>query len=192
MPTSPLVIIMLGVPGSGKGTQAQRLAKVFDITHESSGNLLRQAAEAGTDLGRLAKSYYEQGELVPDEIVCKIVINNLQTFRAQGRGIVLDGFPRTLEQAQKLEKSLAELGLEIDVVIHIKTGIDEVERRLASRGREDDEMLVVAHRIDIYRSQTLPLIEFYKQQGLLLNIDGEQAIECVHGEILAGLQVVVR
>jgi adenylate kinase len=185
-------MVMLGAPGSGKGTQAQRLAEEFDIVHEASGDLLRQAAEDGTELGILAKSYFEQGELVPDGVVCEIVINHIKTFNAQGQGVVLDGFPRTLNQAAKLEESLIELGWEIDAVIHIKTGADEIERRLASRGRLDDDLQVVSHRMDIYESQTLPLVEFYDRRALLLNIDGGKSIEGVHEDILAGLQVVAR
>ena len=190
--TNTLLIVMLGAPGSGKGTQAQRLAEEFDIVHEASGDLLRQAAHDKTELGILARSYFEQGELVPDEVVCEIVTNHIKTFQAQGQGVVLDGFPRTLNQAAKLEESLVELGWEIDAVIHIKTSTDEIERRLASRGRLDDDLQVVSHRIDIYRSQTLPLVEFYDRRALLLNIDGEKSIEGVHEDILAGLQVVAR
>ena len=192
MATKTLIIIMLGAPGSGKGTQAQRLAKHFDIVHESSGDLLREVAEEGTELGILAKSYFERGELVPDEVVCKIVINHIQTFSDQGRGVLLDGFPRTLNQAHELEKSLVELGLEIDAVIHIKTSAEEIVRRLAQRGRVDDERQVVFHRIDIYRNQTRPLIEFYNRRSLLLNVDGMQSIERVYDDITDGLQVVAQ
>lgn len=182
-------MIMLGAPGSGKGTQAARLAEELGIEHESSGDVLRQAAEDRTEAGVLAKKYFERGELAPDKSVCQIMIDHIEDLSGRGTGVLLDGFPRTLAQANRLEESLPGLDLEIGAVIHIRVTSEEIMRRLATRGRVDDDRDVVRHRIDVYKELTSPLVDFYRERDLVIDIDGAQSIETVHDEIFSKVEL---
>jgi adenylate kinase len=191
MPGRRLLVIMLGAPGSGKGTQATRLAEKFGMAHESSGDVLRQAAEERTEAGDLAKKYFERGELAPDKSVCQIMIDHIEAIIGRGEGVLLDGFPRTLPQAARLEETLPALNLEISAVIHIRVDKEEIFRRLASRGRADDAEDLVGHRIDVYNDLTRPLVDFYSERDLLIEIDGGQSIEAVHDEIVVKIEGMV-
>ncbi len=191
MPGKPLLMIMLGAPGSGKGTQATRLAAEFGMVHESSGNVLRQAAAERTAAGVLAKKYFERGELAPDKSVCQIMIDHIEALIGRGKGVLLDGFPRTLPQASRLEESLPSLSLEISAVIHIRVDKEEIFRRLADRGRVDDGEDVVGHRIDVYHELSLPVIDFYGERDLVIDVDGGQTIEAVHDEIVTKIEGMI-
>ncbi len=184
-------MIMLGAPGSGKGTQAKRLARELGIVHESSGEVFRRAADDRTEAGLMAKKYFGQGELVPDETVCRVMIDHIESLGRRGSGILLDGFPRTVPQAMRLEESLPGLGLGISAVIHIRVSSEEIMRRLADRGREDDGRDVVRHRIDVYNEMTRPVVDFYRERDLVIDIDGKQTIEAVHDEIVAKVEARV-
>ncbi len=161
-------IVFLGPPGAGKGTQADVISKKFNIKKISTGDILRSEMENETELGKVAKGYMEKGELVPDDIMIKIIqnyIKNLDRF-------ILDGFPRTLNQALELEKIT-----KIDKVVYLNVPDDEIKNRLLKRGRLDDKPEVIENRIRIYREQTKPLIDYYKSKGILYEVDGIGPIE---------------
>ena len=162
-------IILLGPPGAGKGTQAARLCRAIGIPHVSTGAMLRDHVERGTDLGRQAKAIMDSGDLVPDEIVIAMVRERLAEADAVC-GFLLDGFPRTRPQAEALDEVLGEEGL--DSVISVEVPEDEIVRRMMLRGRSDDTEEAVRIRLAVYGEQTAPLIEFYEDRGLLRAADG--------------------
>ncbi len=208
-------IILLGAPGSGKGTQAERLAETTGMVHLSSGDLFRQAEREGTELGKLAKSFMEKGLLVPDEVVIKMVLERIAGTQS---GVILDGFPRTLEQAESLDKALGEDG--IDKAVYIEVSRDELLKRLSGRWicrqcqkpyhlatsppktagrcdscggdlyqRPDDTVETAEKRLEVYFKQTAPLVEYYQKKGRLVQIAGEKSIEMVSQDLLAKLRL---
>ncbi len=211
-------IILMGLPGAGKGTQAERIVKEFDIPHISTGDMFRAAVKNETPLGLEAKSYMDKGLLVPDEIVIGIVRERLAMDDC-AKGFLLDGFPRTVPQAEALTATLKELGREIDHVININVRREFLIERLTGRWicpicgasyhtlfkppkeagvcdkdggklfqRDDDKPEVVAQRLDVNIAQAQPLIDYYAEQGLLRNINGEQDIQVVFAEITSVLR----
>jgi adenylate kinase len=175
-------LILLGAPGAGKGTQAEVISKKFNLAHISTGELFRKALAAGDELGQMAKSFMERGELVPDEIVLKIVVENLPS----DRGCLFDGFPRNANQARILDQMLsAKKG--IDVVVNVDVEIPALIERLLSRGRSDDNRETIQNRLKVYTDQTQPLINYYAEQGKLAQIDGngtvEQVTQAIEAEI---------
>ncbi len=181
-------LILLGPPGAGKGTQAQRLVSKYRIVQLSTGDMLRAAVAAGTPVGLRAKAIMERGELVPDEVVVAIIADRIDQPDAN-RGFVLDGFPRTVPQAQALDRLLAERGLTLDGVIELKVDegilIKRIETRVAqmtARGeklRADDNPDVLRGRLVAYRVQTAPLADYYASKGMLKAVDGMAAIDDV-------------
>ncbi|MCY3800597.1 MAG: adenylate kinase [Chloroflexi bacterium] len=176
--------IMLGPPNSGKGTQAASMAAKLDMHHLSSGDAFREAVASGSQVGRLAGSYIEAGDLVPDDVVIDVILERLENLSADGCGTILDGFPRTTEQAQALDQRIGRAGLKILAVVSIEVGQDELLRRAALRGRDDDRPEVARRRFEVYEQLTLPLTEYYERCGLLVRIDGESPIEVVTSAIL--------
>lgn len=185
------LMVMLGAPGSGKGTQAARLSRELEIAHKSSGDVFRQAAAEGTEAGLAAAEYFERGELVPDETVCRVMVDHIEKLIGGGSGILLDGFPRTLGQATRLEERLRHLDVKINAVIHINVADEEIMRRLSLRGRVDDAEDVVRHRIDVYNELTSPLVDFYENRDIVVDIDGNQEINAVHDEILSKVGALI-
>ena len=192
-------LILLGPPGAGKGTQAERIVADFGIPQLSTGDMLREAVELGTKTGLHAKEIMERGDLVPDDLVVAVVADRLDQPDA-ANGFILDGFPRTLAQAEALDNELYQRGLRLDAVLQLKVDesvlIDRVKARAqqtAARGevvRSDDTPEVCERRLDVYRAQTTPVIDHYRSQGLLTSIDGLQPIEVVAEDLAAALSSV--
>jgi len=168
-------VVLLGPPGSGKGTQAVRLTTKYGVPQIATGDILRAQVEAGTRLGRQVNAYLDRGELVPDSLVVDIIRDRLSQPDAQ-HGFVLDGFPRTVPQARALDQLLVELNRPLDAVIYLDVDRTSLVDRLAQRAlldqRSDDRPDVIPHRIDVFLEQTAPLIEYYRGQGKLSLIDG--------------------
>jgi adenylate kinase len=213
-----MYIIFLGAPGAGKGTQAANVAQELSLAHIASGDLFRQALEQKTELGMQAKSYMEKGMLVPDEITIKMVLERISAPDCN-TGLILDGFPRNLEQAKALDKALTELDKGIDKVVYIKVSEEELLNRLSGRWicrncqapyhatnsppkvwgkcdkcggelyqRPDDTVETIKKRLQVYFTQTAPLIDYYTQAGKLLEIDGEGDVDGVSRRIVAALK----
>ncbi|HEX6993230.1 MAG TPA: adenylate kinase [Gammaproteobacteria bacterium] len=210
-------IVMLGAPGSGKGTQAKRLQAEHGWPQVSTGDLLRQAVADGTELGRRAKAAMDAGELVKDEIVLGMIKERLAKPDA-GRGFVLDGYPRNRSQAEDLERVLGELGLKLDAAVLMNVDFDILMKRLTGRRtcsktgkllniyfspkeeidecleaggellkRDDDNEETIKNRLDVYRKQTAPLIEYYETRGLLKRVDAEGSMDEVYARLTAAL-----
>ena len=172
MTTSPLRMVILGRQGSGKGTQSERLVDAFGCVHLSTGDVLRAAAAAGTELGRQAKAIMDSGGLVGDDIMNAIVRERLAGDDIISRGVLLDGFPRTTEQAEALEAVLEDLEQRLDVVLNIEVPVAEVTARMLGRGRSDDTVEAIERRLALYEKQTAPLLDWFEGRGLLATVDG--------------------
>jgi adenylate kinase len=185
-------LILLGPPGAGKGTQAQRLVQRYGIVQLSTGDMLRAAVKAKTPIGRKAEAIMARGELVPDDVVVAIVSDRIDQPDARN-GFILDGFPRTVPQAEALERMLAEKGLRLEGVIELQVDEGALLKRLASRTAEmiargesvrpDDNPEALKTRLNVYRTQTAPLIAFYEKKGLLRSVDGMAPIDTVTAAI---------
>jgi adenylate kinase len=185
-------IVLLGPPGSGKGTQATMLVEQLGIPHISTGALLREAAKNGTTLGLKAKAISDRGELVSDEIVFGIVEERLNQPDVEG-GFILDGFPRNLAQAESLDKVLERLDMPADEAILIDVDSEQIIKRIAKRaqqeGRADDTEETVRNRIRIYEEQTAPVADFYAKRGLLTRVWGDGQIDEIQQRILSVLNI---
>ncbi len=177
-----MMLILFGPPGAGKGTQAARLVARHGLAHISTGDMLRAAVAAGSELGRQVKTIMDRGELVPDELILALVRERLQQPDC-ARGVILDGFPRTLAQAEALDRLLAELGRRIDAVIALEVPdevlIARIENRIRETGgaRSDDNVDTLKRRLEVYHQQTRPLLDYYRGKGLLYEVDGTRTIE---------------
>ena len=211
-------VVLLGPPGAGKGTQAKKLAEALHSVHVASGDLFRKHQKQQTELGKLAKSYMEKGELVPDEVTIRMVLERIDEPDAQG-GYILDGFPRTLRQAEALDHALAGESVAVDHVPLMEVDTEELVRRLAGRSvcsrcqrpyhevtappkeagvcdecggelyqRADDHPDAVRRRLQVYAEQTAPLIEYYQRQGKLRRVDGQQTIDQVATNLLEAVR----
>ena len=187
-------LIFLGPPGAGKGTQAERIAQRYRIQQLSTGNMLRAAVAAGTPIGLAAKDIMARGDLVPDEVVVEIISERVDEPDC-ANGFILDGFPRTVAQAEALERLLKEKGMALDGVVEIAVDdtilIERIEKRAretAGGPRADDNADALKIRLDVYHAQTAPLISFYKNKGQLRAVDGMADIEAVTEQIVAVLE----
>jgi len=185
-------IVLLGAPGSGKGTQAALLVEELNLPHISTGELLRSAIKAGTELGKKAKAVIDRGELVSDDIMLGLIEERLSQADAAA-GFILDGYPRNLAQARALDGLLNRIGRPIDEALQIDVDVEMVIERIAKRaaqeGRSDDTEEVVRNRMKVYSDQTAPVVDYYAQQGLLSRVLGEGSIEEVFQRIRGVLQM---
>ncbi|MCI7551204.1 MAG: adenylate kinase [Actinomycetaceae bacterium] len=180
-------LILVGPPGAGKGTQAVTITEKLGIAHIATGDMFRDSIAQGTELGKLAQSYIDNGNLVPDEVTDRMVRERLSQDDARD-GFLLDGYPRTPDQVYALDATLADLGMTLDVVIEITVPSDVIVDRLVQRaaieGRADDTEEVIRHRIDVYHSDTEPLVRIYQERGQLIQVDGVGGVDEVHERIV--------
>ncbi|GAB3432030.1 adenylate kinase family protein [Flindersiella endophytica] len=177
-------VLLVGAPGAGKGTQGKRIAERYSVPHVSSGELLRANVDDGTELGRAAQPSMDSGGLVPDELVLAMLRERIDAPDAS-RGYVLDGIPRNHAQAEELSD------LALDAVICLDVPHDELVRRLHERGREDDDADTVEHRIEVYNTETQPMLDFYEGKGSLHRVDADGPVETVTARICAVLAKVI-
>lgn len=181
-------LLLIGAPGAGKGTQATRLAERLGVTHISSGDLLRKHVADGTALGQQVRRYVSRGDLVPDQIVLDMLRKPIVAASAAG-GYVLDGFPRTLDQARIAYETAKELGVAVQVAIHLDVPTEELVRRLLARGRgADDTADVIEHRLEVYEASTKPMLDYYAEREQLLTVDGTRPPDEVTDSIIERLE----
>ncbi|MGF1567913.1 MAG: adenylate kinase [Nodosilinea sp.] len=181
-------LIFLGPPGAGKGTQAQLLAQDCAVPHISTGEMLRGAVAAGSPLGEKADQYMSAGELVPDDLILDLIRERLVMVDAEN-GWILDGFPRNVPQAEFLNQLLDQIDQPLDFTVNLDVTDEVIIARLLNRGREDDEEAVIRNRLEVYREQTEPLIDYYRSRQQLVSVDGSQTMEAVYAalqEVVAG------
>jgi adenylate kinase len=182
----PLDLLLLGAPGAGKGTQAKRISGDYRIPQIATGDMLRAAIASGSELGRRVQPILDSGELVPDELIVALMRDRLSEEDTT-EGFILDGFPRTLAQAEALDGMLAEIGREIAVVLEFQLAEEEAVRRMLGRGedehRSDDTPETIRRRLEVYRDQTEPLVVYYLARGILVGIDAGRGVDEVYGEI---------
>lgn len=179
-------IVFIGPPGAGKGTQAERIIQRYTLAHLSTGDMLRAARDAQTEIGREADKFMSAGQLVPDRIILGIIAERLQEPDCRS-GYLLDGFPRTIVQAEAIDETLEEQETPLDVVLELQVPEEELFERLAGRGRADDKPEVIRQRLVAYRQQTEPLLLYYAKTGLLKSVDGLGSID----EIFQRIKVVL-
>lgn len=185
-----LNIVIFGPPGSGKGTQSENLIKKYNLAHISTGDLLRKEISTNTQLGALAKSHMDKGELVPDEVIIGMIDSYLDKM-GKVNGVIFDGFPRTVAQAQALKDLLATYKTSVAVCLNLEVPNDELMTRLIERGktsgRSDDNAETIKARLDVYEKQTKPVLEFYQKEGVAVNIKGVGSIDGIFADIAAAV-----
>ena len=181
-----LNIVIFGAPGSGKGTQSARIVEKYGINHISTGDVLRAEIKNGTELGKTAKGYIDQGQLIPDELMIDILASVFDSFK-DSKGVIFDGFPRTIAQAEALKKMLAERGQDVSVMVDLDVPEEELMVRLIKRGKDsgraDDNEETIKKRLHVYHSQTAPLIDWYKNEKKYQHINGLGTMEGIFAEI---------
>ena len=181
-----LNIVIFGAPGSGKGTQSERIVEKYGINHISTGDVLRAEIKNGTELGKTAKGYIDQGQLIPDELMIDILASVFDSFK-HSKGVIFDGFPRTIAQAEALKKMLAERGQDVSVMLDLEVPEDELMVRLIKRGKDsgraDDNEETIKKRLHVYHSQTSPLIDWYKNEKKYQHINGLGTMDGIFADI---------
>ncbi|SNU04311.1 adenylate kinase [Prevotellaceae bacterium MN60] len=180
-------IVIFGAPGSGKGTQSDLMIEHYGLEHISTGDVLRSEIKKGTELGNTAKGFIDNGQLIPDELMIDILASVYDSFGRSHKGVIFDGFPRTIPQAEALKKMLDERGDKVAAMIELDVPEDELMKRLIKRGQEsgraDDNEETIKKRLVVYHQQTQPLIEWYKKEGLHHHIDGLGTLERIFADI---------
>ena len=184
-------VLLLGPPGAGKGTQADRIADRFQLVHLATGDLLRANVADGTPLGEVAQAYLDSGELVPDEVVVAMMLERLTQPDCK-RGFLLDGFPRSVAQARALDEHLAGLGAPLDAAINLEVAEEELLHRLAGRGRADDNAQTIRNRLQVFTASTRPLLDYYEERGLLFSVAAVGTVDEVSERILHAPRDVTR
>jgi adenylate kinase len=188
-------LLLIGAPGAGKGTQATRIAEHFGVAHISSGDLLREHVAQETSIGRAAQEYMERGDLVPDAVVLDMLRKPVVEASASG-GYVLDGFPRTVEQAEAAYAVAKDLGVAVQVAVHLEVDPALLVARLVARGEEagrtDDTPEVIEHRIAVYEERTQPLLQYYRERERLVTVNGDRPVDEVTWSVIVQLQRVQR
>jgi adenylate kinase len=183
-------VLLIGPPGAGKGTQASRIADHFDLARIATGDLLREQVANGTELGKVAKQYMDRGDLVPDDIVIEMTRERMVEASEEG-GYVLDGYPRTLAQAEAAYRWATARGIQFDLTLYFEIEEDELLARLAGRAREqhrsDDAEETVRHRLEVFAAQTHPLVDYYQRRGVLVRINAVGPVDAISEEIFATL-----
>jgi adenylate kinase len=187
-------LLLVAYPGAGKGTQAAKLAAHYRIAHLSSGALLRDEVTRGTKIGLIAADYLKRGDLVPDELVIEMLSMPVLEAASNG-GFVLDGFPRTLRQAEEAYSVAQQIeGVELQAVVHLRVSQEELRNRLRARAhreeRLDDTELALAHRFEVFDVETRPLLDFYAKRGILVDINGEQPVQDVFADITTAIDAI--
>lgn len=207
-------IVLLGAPGAGKGTQAKKLIEEFGMTHISTGDMLREAVKNGTELGLKAKEYMDAGNLVPDEVIIGLVAERLSGLENKWAGFILDGFPRTIDQAVALDEELTKLAMPLDAALQIDVPFDLIVDRLTARRmckecgyigskadaacpkcngemyqRADDTEATVRNRLDVYENTMAPLVDHYRKSGLLTSVDGSRDFDAVYADVKKALNL---
>ena len=181
-----LNIVIFGAPGSGKGTQSERIVEKYGINHISTGDVLRAEIKNGTELGKTAKGYIDQGQMIPDEVMIDILASVFDSFK-DSKGVIFDGFPRTIAQAEALKKMLAERGQDVSVMLDLEVPEDELMVRLIKRGKDsgraDDNEETIKKRLHVYHSQTSPLIDWYKNEKKYQHINGLGTMDGIFADI---------
>ncbi len=182
-------IVIFGAPGAGKGTQSDKLIEKYGLGHISTGDVLRNEIKNGTELGQTAKGYIDNGQLIPDDLMVTILASVYDGFGKEHAGVIFDGFPRTIPQADALKKMLAERGHQIDAMIELSVPEDELMARLLNRGkltgRSDDNEETIKKRLDVYHSQTAPLIDWYENEGIHHHVEGLGTVDEIFDRICA-------
>ncbi|MED9800842.1 MAG: adenylate kinase [Prevotella sp.] len=182
-------IVIFGAPGAGKGTQSDKLIEKYGLGHISTGDVLRNEIKNGTELGQTAKGYIDNGQLIPDDLMVTILASVYDGFGKEHAGVIFDGFPRTIPQADALKKMLAERGHQIDAMIELSVPEDELMARLLNRGkltgRSDDNEETIKKRLDVYHNQTAPLIDWYENEGIHHHVEGLGTVDEIFDRICA-------
>ena len=185
-----LNIVIFGAPGSGKGTQSELITEKYKLNHISTGDVLRAEIKNGTELGNTAKAYIEAGQLIPDKLMTDILANVFDSF-IDSKGVIFDGFPRTIPQAEALKEMLAQRGQHVSIMLDLEVPEDELMDRLIKRGkisgRADDNEETIKKRLNVYHSQTAPLIQWYKEQKLHRHINGHGSLEEIFQNIVKAI-----
>lgn len=180
-------IVIFGAPGAGKGTQSDKLIEKYGLGHISTGDVLREQIKQGTELGRTAKEYIDEGKLIPDELMIDILASVYDSFGKEHAGVIFDGFPRTIPQAEALKKMLAERGHRVAAMIELSVPEDELMARLLNRGkmsgRSDDNEETIKKRLNVYHTQTSPLIDWYEKEGIHHHVEGLGTVDDIFARI---------
>lgn len=182
-----LNLVLFGAPGSGKGTQSEKLIEEYGLHHISTGDVLRRQIKEGTELGKIADSYISKGHLIPDDLMVSILRDELKQNVAEGKGVIFDGFPRTIPQAEALEKMLEEMGRELNGVVGLEVPEAELVERMLQRGKQtgraDDNLETINNRLKVYHNQTEPLKAHYIGKGKYMRVDGHGKIDDIFDNI---------